>query len=67
MVYLRHARAIFQGDLFYVPERGAVPEAFPVSRDLDRAIRRHRLDVSTIVGVHGRPATWMEFRRSLRR
>ena len=44
----------FQGDLFYVPERGHVPPQFMVVRELQNAIRG--LNVTTIAGVHGRPA-----------
>lgn len=44
----------FQGDLLYVPERGNVPPQFMVVRELQNAIRG--LQVTTIAGVHGRPA-----------
>jgi glyoxylase-like metal-dependent hydrolase (beta-lactamase superfamily II) len=60
-----HVRGVvFQGDLFYVPERGPVPAAFPVTDELIAAIAG--LDVTTVAGVHGRPATMEEVRLSAR-
>lgn len=60
-----HVRGVvFQGDLFYVPERGPVPPAFPVTDELLVAIQG--LDVHTVAGVHGRPATMDEVRLSVR-
>jgi ABC-type Zn uptake system ZnuABC Zn-binding protein ZnuA len=56
---------LFQGDLFYVPERGKVPAAFVVIEDLAREIARRRIAVSSIIGVHGRPATYAEFEGAL--
>jgi len=49
--------ALFQGDLFYIPERGAVPVAFTTGRELIALIDTARLDVRTLVGVHGRSGT----------
>jgi glyoxylase-like metal-dependent hydrolase (beta-lactamase superfamily II) len=56
---------VFQGDLFYVPERGNVPPQFMVVRELQHAIRGLRVD--TIAGVHGRtaPATVLDAVRVL--
>jgi glyoxylase-like metal-dependent hydrolase (beta-lactamase superfamily II) len=45
---------VFQGDFFYVPERGEPPVQFPVARELAAAI--HGLNVKTLAGAHGRPA-----------
>jgi glyoxylase-like metal-dependent hydrolase (beta-lactamase superfamily II) len=66
MFHLPAAEILFQGDLFYVPERGKVPAAFVVIEDLAREIARHRIAVSSIVGVHGRAATYAEFEEALR-
>lgn len=51
------SRTLFQGDLFYIPERGAVPPAFATGEELQQLIRRQRLKVGLIVGVHGRSGT----------
>jgi glyoxylase-like metal-dependent hydrolase (beta-lactamase superfamily II) len=67
LMHLPAQKLLFQGDLFYVPERGAVPPAFPVSADLDRAIRQRHLEVARIAGVHGRVATAADMAESLRR
>ncbi len=65
-MHLPAHKLLFQGDLFYLPERGAPPAAFPVVRELEREIARRGLAVETVAGVHGRPASMEEFRRSLR-
>ena len=62
----RHA-LLFQGDLFYLPERGMVPPAFPVVREFVEQIETLGLNVETVAGVHGRPGTMEEVRESLRR
>ena len=63
--HLPAARVLFQGDLFYVPERGPVPPAFPVTEALARVVRERGLAVETVVGVHGRTGTMAEMRESL--
>ena len=63
--YLPAAKILLQGDLFYVPERGVVPPAFPVSADLERVLEMKKLNVQTIIGIHGRQSTISELRRSL--
>jgi glyoxylase-like metal-dependent hydrolase (beta-lactamase superfamily II) len=63
--YLPALRLLFQGDLFYTPDRGPVPPALAVSESLDRAIRAAGIEVETVIGVHGRPVTWAEFEASL--
>jgi glyoxylase-like metal-dependent hydrolase (beta-lactamase superfamily II) len=65
MFHLPASGMLFQGDLFYVPERGKVPAAFVVIEDLAREIARRRIAVSSIIGVHGRPATYAEFEGAL--
>jgi glyoxylase-like metal-dependent hydrolase (beta-lactamase superfamily II) len=52
--YAPAGRTVFQGDLFYVPEVGAVPATFEGGEELSRLIADHHLDVVDIVGVHGR-------------
>jgi len=63
--YLPSLRLLFQGDLFYTPDRGPVPPALAVSEPLARAIADAGIEVETVVGVHGRPVTWAEFEASL--
>ncbi|MDT8999579.1 MBL fold metallo-hydrolase [Paucibacter sp. APW11] len=58
--------ALFQGDLFYIPDVGPVPAAFAMSKDLDQLIQREALPVQLIVGVHGRSGTLAELRQSLK-
>lgn len=65
--YLPSSRVLFQGDLFYIPERGDVPPAFPVTQALRDAVRAHALAVNLVVGVHGRSGTWEEVMQSLSR
>jgi glyoxylase-like metal-dependent hydrolase (beta-lactamase superfamily II) len=52
--YAPGSRTVFQGDLFYIPEAGAVPATFEGGEELSRLIAEHRLEVRDIVGVHGR-------------
>jgi lysophospholipase L1-like esterase len=52
--YAPASRTVFQGDLFYLPEAGAIPATFEGGEELSRLIADHRLDVLDIVGVHGR-------------
>ena len=54
VAYAPEAKALFQGDLFYLPERGAVPPAFTTGLELKTLIVGHALEVGRIVGVHGR-------------
>ncbi len=65
MFHLPASKILFQGDLFYVPERGKVPAAFVVIEDLAREIGRRRIEVASIIGVHGRAATYAEFQGAL--
>ena len=58
---------LFQGDLFYIPERGAVPPAFAVTDDLARVTDAAGLRVRQVIGVHGRTGTWKEVEESRRR
>ena len=52
--YAPASHTVFQGDLFYVPEVGAIPATFEGGEELSRLIADHHLDVRDIVGVHGR-------------
>jgi glyoxylase-like metal-dependent hydrolase (beta-lactamase superfamily II) len=65
LVHLPAYRILFQGDLFFIPERGPVPPAFEVSRELLAKIERRGLAVETILGVHGRMGTMAELRASV--
>lgn len=65
LVHLPSTGHLFQGDMFYLPERGPVPAAFPIVAELDQAIRRLALGVTSIVGVHGRAGTLAELQQSL--
>lgn len=56
---------LFQGDLFYLPERGPTPPAFSTGRELDTLIASERLRVERIVGVHGRTAGLDDLKRAL--
>lgn len=67
LIHIPSQKLLFQGDLFYVPERGAVPPAFAVTSDLDRAVRALGLQIASIAGVHGRVATAADMAESLRR
>ena len=67
MAYLPTSKILFQGDLLKVFEHGAVPPRMEVNADLDRYIRQHRLEVETIIGVHGRTATMADLREALSR
>jgi len=61
IIHLPTSRILFQGDFFYVPERGEVPHSFPVGLQLRGFIDDLALDVELIAGVHGRVATAAEF------
>jgi glyoxylase-like metal-dependent hydrolase (beta-lactamase superfamily II) len=63
--YLPTQRVLFQGDLFYIPERGPVPVAFPVTNALEAAVRQAGLQVDIVVGVHGRSGTWADVLQSI--
>nr|WP_295382599.1 MBL fold metallo-hydrolase [Pseudoxanthomonas sp.] len=58
---------LFQGDLFYLPERGPVPVAFTTGRELVALIESAHLDVRTLVGVHGRSGTPADLRDAVAR
>jgi glyoxylase-like metal-dependent hydrolase (beta-lactamase superfamily II) len=66
MMYLPASGVLFQGDLFYVPERGPVPPAFPVAETLSAAIRARGITPTLIVGVHGRSGTPEQLAESIR-
>lgn len=48
---------VFQGDLFYLPEVGPVPAAFPLTDELVQLLQRRLPTWQQLVGVHGRSAT----------
>ncbi|MGH6617652.1 MBL fold metallo-hydrolase [Sphingomonas sp.] len=59
------ARALFQGDLFYLPDRGPVPAAFLTGVELSRLINTEKLEVNSIVGIHGRTGTTVDLTTAL--
>lgn len=66
-VYVPSQRLLFQGDLF-VTNRAGDPVSTPeANRDLDRIIRRERLDVRTIGGVHGLNLTLKDLQAAISR
>jgi len=65
LAYEPEAGVLFQGDMFYLPERGPVPPAFAVSVELAAAIERAGLKPRWIVGAHGRSGTLEELQQSL--
>jgi glyoxylase-like metal-dependent hydrolase (beta-lactamase superfamily II) len=67
MMHMPAPKILFQGDMFYLPARGPVPAAFPIVRDLVRQIKVLKLDVDSIVGVHGRPGTMADLHLSVRK
>ncbi|MDM4767675.1 MBL fold metallo-hydrolase [Pelomonas sp. SE-A7] len=60
------SRALFQGDLFYIPDVGPVPPAFAMAAELQALIKDQALQVDWIVGVHGRSGTTAELAEGLR-
>lgn len=65
VAYDSQSRALFQGDLFYIPELGPVPPAFAMGQELLDLIQAQKLDPAWIVGVHGRSGTLAELRQAL--
>ncbi|MFZ6778667.1 MBL fold metallo-hydrolase [Undibacterium sp. Ji83W] len=65
VAYDKSSQALFQGDLFYLPEIGPIPPVFDVGLELDSLIKQHQLQVQQLVGVHGRSGTLMDFQKAL--
>ncbi|MCV2362894.1 MBL fold metallo-hydrolase [Paucibacter sp. DJ1R-11] len=65
VAYDGQSRALFQGDLFYIPDFGPVPPAFATGQELLDLIQAQRLEPAWIVGVHGRSGTVAELRQAL--
>jgi hypothetical protein len=57
IAYLPKEKIVVQADLYNAPAPNAPPQAAPnaSNQTLNRNIQRLKLDVSTIVGIHGRP------------
>jgi hypothetical protein len=53
--------------MFYLPARGPVPAAFPITKELAGQIKALKLDVNSLVGVHGRPGTIADLGLSIRK
>jgi glyoxylase-like metal-dependent hydrolase (beta-lactamase superfamily II) len=67
LMHMPAPKILFHGDMFYLPARGPVPAAFPIVRDLVGQMQALDLDVSSLVGVHGRVGTMDDLRLSMRR
>ncbi|MFN3945209.1 MAG: MBL fold metallo-hydrolase [Allosphingosinicella sp.] len=67
LVHLPERKILFQGDLFFVPERGEVPPQFPIAGELHHEIVTRGLAVEEIVGIHGRPAGLADLRLAVER
>lgn len=65
-VYVPAQRLLFQGDLLRINEHGGPVVSPEATRDLDRIIRRFRLDVHTIGAVHGLNGTMADLHQALR-
>jgi lysophospholipase L1-like esterase/glyoxylase-like metal-dependent hydrolase (beta-lactamase superfamily II) len=65
--YAPDSRALFQGDLFYLPEAGVTPATFEGGEELSRLIAREKLDVDVIVGVHGRSGNLVDLAEGVKR
>ena len=66
-VYVPAQRLLFQGDLLRINEHGGPVVSPEATRDLDRIIRRFRLDVQTIGAVHGLNGTVEDLHAALRK
>lgn len=56
---------VFQGDLFYLPEVGPIPPAFPLTDELLRVLHKELPAWQRMIGVHGRTATPADVQTSL--
>jgi glyoxylase-like metal-dependent hydrolase (beta-lactamase superfamily II) len=66
MVHLPHERILIEADSFNPPNtRGAQPNALPNLVQFYGAVERLRLDVETILPLHGRITTWREGREAI--
>jgi glyoxylase-like metal-dependent hydrolase (beta-lactamase superfamily II) len=67
VVYLPSQRLLFQGDLLRINRAGGPVVSPDATRDLERIIRRERLDVRSIGAVHGLNGTMEDLRAALAR
>ncbi len=65
-VHVPAARLLFQGDLLRINAQGGPVASPEATRDLERIVRRFRLDVRTIGAVHGVNGTVDDLRAALR-
>ena len=65
MAYLPKEKLLIEADLFdtHVP---APATATPANRTLSNQVQRLKLDISTIVPIHGKPAAWADFQKLVR-
>jgi hypothetical protein len=62
MAYLPAEKMVIEADLFDPPASGAAVTSSAAShQSFYNHVRRLGLEVSTIVPIHGRPATWADF------
>jgi glyoxylase-like metal-dependent hydrolase (beta-lactamase superfamily II) len=61
MAYLPAGKIAIEADLYDTHE--SAPKPSPANLALLRQVRRLRLDVETIVPIHGKPARWADFVR----
>jgi lysophospholipase L1-like esterase/glyoxylase-like metal-dependent hydrolase (beta-lactamase superfamily II) len=64
--YAPDSHTVFQGDLFYLPEVGAIPATFEGGEELSRLIADRHLDVRDIVGIHGRSGRVADLAKGVR-
>ena len=67
VVYVPSQKLLFQGDLLRINRAGGPVVSPDATRDLDRIIRRERLDVRSIGAVHGLNGTMEDLRTALAR
>jgi len=65
MAYLPKERLVFQGDLIILPPRGDVAPANALTAEFAQALEKLKLDVETIVGVHGRVGTLDDLKQAV--
>lgn len=64
IAYLPQEKILIEADMFNAPAAGAPPpQATAASRTLLNNVRRLKLDVSTIVPIHGPVTAWSDFLR----
>ena len=60
MAYLPREKVIIEADLFDTHVQPPA-SATPANRSFYNQVQRLKLDVSTIVPIHGKPVSWTDF------